>query len=638
MSREIDRRDFSADQAPPERAAELQSVAREISESLPGDHSVQVTQVDHTTGVPRVVSSQAAPAEPENFIERARQHVRAIAPVFGLVRAEPEFVPDEHVQRTASGAAAVQLQQQHRGIPIFQATETVRFNPDGSLRDTAGSSVPVEGAFDAEPKLPVEEAVRRAAEYVARPDEDERDQVDQFGVPLKPHEIDLSGFEPRVVGEDEKSPQRAATLTGKPFDGEIDARLLWFPMPDGLRLAWETLLTFPGYAARYRTLVDADDGEILYSHQLVTSVTARGNVYRVEGSVQREMTDFPQPAASYALPVQDPPPRGFPEDWVKDEHTMGNCTDAHLGVNGPTLQGTRENAVLTFDPADDTGDEQKVLNIFYFNCYMHDYCYLLGFREADGNFQQDNFGRGGLGTDPVDARAHSGPVPGTANMATLEDGKPPVMNMGLVPQTNRHTALDSSVVFHEFMHGVTNRMVGGPADSRSLDSPQSVGMGEGWSDWIACTINGTEVVGAWVVNNPGGIRRHGYDEDYPDNFGDLGRGIYAPESADEHDVGEIWCATLLSLNRKLGVPLSRQLVVDALRLSAANPSFLNMRDDILNAADLMDAAGQLDRPVDDVRRDIWSVFARYGMGPGARSQGAQLLGIVADHSEPPPEA
>ena len=42
----------------------------------------------------------------------------------------------------------------------------------------------------------------------------------------------------------------------------------------------------------------------------------------------------------------------------------------------------------------------------------------------------------------------------------------PIMNMGLVTSTNRHTAFDSDVVFHEFMHGVTNRLVGGPLNAR----------------------------------------------------------------------------------------------------------------------------------------------------------------------------
>jgi extracellular elastinolytic metalloproteinase len=99
--------------------------------------------------------------------------------------------------------------------------------------------------------------------------------------------------------------------------------------------------------------------------------------------------------------------------------------------------------VVTFNPANDTGVDQLVLNIFYYNCYMHDYFYLLLFRERDGNFQQNNFGRGGLGGDRVDARAYPGPVFGTANMDTLVDGQSPVMNMGLVSRTNRHTAFSS---------------------------------------------------------------------------------------------------------------------------------------------------------------------------------------------------
>jgi extracellular elastinolytic metalloproteinase len=200
------------------------------------------------------------------------------------------------------------------------------------------------------------------------------------------------------------------------------------------------------------------------------------------------------------------------------------------------------------------------------------------------------------------------------------------MNMGLVTGTGRHTAFDSSVVFHEFMHGVTNRLVGGPDDDASLEAPQSRGMGEGWSDWIACTINDAVVVGDWVVDDPAGIRRAPYDDRFPFTFGDM----MGPEYEDEHNVGEVWCAILMALNRALGVALSRSLVFDALHLSAASPSFLDMRDDLLAAAQMRDDAGQLDRPLPAVQGDMWTVFAHYGIGPQARCQGAQLLGIVAD--------
>jgi len=61
-----------------------------------------------------------------------------------------------------------------------------------------------------------------------------------------------------------------------------------------------------------------------------------------------------------------------------------------------------------------------------------------------------------------------------------------------------------------------------------------------------------------------------------------------------------------------------------------------MRDAILAARDAKLTAGQLD--ADDhatARRNLWRVFAKFGMGPGASSNAAFLNGIVADFSTPP---
>src|SRR5262249_7043874 len=123
-------------------------------------------------------------------------------------------------------------------------------------------------------------------------------------------------------------------------------------------------------------------------------------------------------------------PDGFPDDWVESDSTVGNCVSAHVDASGPPLRGVSPNAVITFNPPDATGDDQKVLNIFYYNCLAHDYFYLLGFREADGNFQKNNFNRGGIGGDRVDACAYRGTVWATANMSYPVDGKNPIMNMG----------------------------------------------------------------------------------------------------------------------------------------------------------------------------------------------------------------
>ena len=50
----------------------------------------------------------------------------------------------------------------------------------------------------------------------------------------------------------------------------------------------------------------------------------------------------------------------------------------------------------------------------------------------------------------------------------------------------------------------------------------------------------------------------------------------------------------LEMNRRIGSELGVQLVVDALKLAPANPSFLDVRDAILTALDHKRAGGQLD--------------------------------------------
>ncbi|MBI1929646.1 M36 family metallopeptidase, partial [Candidatus Poribacteria bacterium] len=632
MSREVDRRNFSVNKITSVRETELHSLASGVSETLPGAHRVRIASFDAVTGNPAVVASESAPAERGNYIQRALDHLRSISGILGFAATQPaEFVADPHIQQASSGAVAVHLQQQYKGIPIFQAAETVRFSPDGTLKETAGSSVTVAQEVTVSPKLSVQDAVLKAAQHVAVPHPDERGATDSFGQPLPLTTVDLTGFVPKIIATFPNKPDQPTVLEAGPFGDKIKASLIWFPMDSELRLAWEVIVTMPNYDGQYRTMVDAANGEILYCRQLVLSVAARGNVYRVNGASARQITDFPRPLADYGLPIPGGLPSGFPDDWVSVNSAAGNSVNTHLGDSGPTIQGTVQSGILTFNPADPVGDDQKVLNIFYLNCYMHDYFYLLGFKEADGNFQQDNFGRGGAPSDRVDARSYSGAVWGTASMGTPVDGSSPTMKMGLVTSTNRHTAFDSTVVFHEFMHGVTNRLVGGPMNVHALDADQSGGMGEGWGDYIACTINNTTVVGAWVVNQAGGIRVFPYDSNFPDHFGNLGTGRYT----EVHNIGEIWCATLMEMNRKIGATLGVQLVVDALKLSPANPSFLDMRDSILSALDNKLAAGQLSSSAHATARSgIWTAFAKFGMGPGARSNGASLSGIAADFNTP----
>lgn len=310
----------------------------------------------------------------------------------------------------------------------------------------------------------------------------------------------------------------------------------------------------------------------------------------------RRAIDFPRPLADYpAIPIATLP--NFPRDWVLQDRTLGNTTNATLNNGSTSLLGVLNNGVVSFNPENPFGDEQKLLNIFYFCNYMHDCLFILGFDELAGNFQNMNFSQSGVAGDPVRARAHSGAVFGTANMTTPPDGTPPVMNMGLVTSTNRHTAFDADVVFHEYAHGLTNRVVGGPLDFDSLGKLQSGGLGEGYSDYLALTLQNffrqqeKVVVGDWVVSSSAGIRRAAYDDDYPHGYGDL---RLFPEV---HDIGEVWCAALMSMTRRIrealgdekGYRLSWQIVVDGLKLLSADPTFLQARDGILRVLESLRA-------------------------------------------------
>jgi extracellular elastinolytic metalloproteinase len=527
MGRELDRRNFNADRVTAARESELQIEAERVSNALPANHRVRIEGFSAATGNPTRVISEAAPAEVGNYLERAKNHLQAIRSVMGLAANQPaEYSADDNYQVTSDGSVAVHLQQTYKGLDIFECTKVVRFAPDGAIVDSVGGVARIDRDMIASPSVSIKEAVRKAAVHVCAPGDDEH-QFDHFGEPLQHSIIDLDGVDFKVREVVSDGPDQATYFEPGPFDDKIKASLLWFLLGDELRLAWEVLLNMPNSEGQYRVLIDANGGSVLYCSQLMRWIAGCGNVYLADGSVTRSTLDFPRPLVDYGLPIPTDLPPTIPEDWVGTTRSEGNNVFAHLDANGPSLEGNNQSGLVSFNPVDPVGDDQKVLNIFYYNGYIHDYFYLLGFRERDGNFQENNFARGGAPSDRVDARAHSGAVFGTANMATPIDGLNPVMNMGLVTSTNRHTAFDSSVFFHEFMHGVTNRLVGGPTNSRALEQPQSGGMGEGWGDYIACTINQNDTVGAWVVNQANGIRGFRYDDNFPDHFGNLGTGRYS---------------------------------------------------------------------------------------------------------------
>src|SRR5205085_10369638 len=146
-----------------------------------------------------------------------------------------------------------------------------------------------------------------------------------------------------------------------------------------------------------------------------------------------------------------------------------------------------------------------VTSLFYLLNIAHDYFYGLGFNEAAGNFQTDNFGKGGVGGDAVLAEAQQSGETNNAAFAPTVEGTAPKIRMGIFTRgtASLNDDLDSSydgqVVVHEYGHGVSNRLVGSRVSVSCLGGVQSGAMGEGWSDYFSISYYNNPVEGAYLT-------------------------------------------------------------------------------------------------------------------------------------------
>jgi len=208
-------------------------------------------------------------------------------------------------------------------------------------------------------------------------------------------------------------------------------------------------------------------------------------------------------------------------------------------------------------------------------------------------------------------------------------------------------SFDNGIIVHEIGHGISNRLTGGAANTGCLRGDEQ--MGEGWSDWFALMMTiqpgqtGAEArgIGTYAISQPttgGGIRPFPYSTNTTTN-----PVTYASISDDTrfsipHGVGSVWASILWDMtwafidrdgfdpdlyNGTGGNNLAMQLVIDGLKLQACTPGFVDGRDGILAAADLLPNS-------DNNKCLIWNVFAKRGVGFSA-SQG--LSTSRADQTE-----
>jgi uncharacterized repeat protein (TIGR01451 family) len=578
-----------------------------------------------------------------------------------------------------NGLRTVVWQQQVDGIPVFEAVLIANITKRGELASLASQFVPNPVAsadagtpnrtvLQARPPVSAAQAIVNAAQ--------------SLGDTVAVAEVVADGAAPAGDGY-----QRFQVRGVRAF-----ARLVWLPLNRStLRLSWEVFLSKQATREMFQLLVDAETGEAVVRRARTCYISdATYNVYTSD-SPSPFSPGWPTPNAAQppltnrvllTLPALDT--TASPNGWIDDgnNETTGNNVDTFMDrdynqqPDGPRPQG---NPPRVFDfPLDLTQDpftysNAAMVQLFYRLNWYHDRLYQFGFTESFGNFQDNNFGRGGLGNDHVISYVQAGADVGIANnawFATPPDGISGETAMFIFngPDPDRDGDLDGEVVFHEATHGLSWRLVGG---GQGLGNLQGDGMGEGWSDFYALCLlseagddpDASYASGGYATyqifgirNFPNyyfGIRHYPYTTDMTKNpltFKDIDPtqasthagvpvspifGTWDPAQADEvHNQGEVWCTTLWDVRanvvRKYGFAgnnLMLQLATDGMKLTPPRPNFLQARDAII-LADLINNGGAN-------AAELWAGFAKRGMGFSATSpDGSTTVGVVEAYDTP----
>ena len=644
----------------------------------------------------------------------------------------------EH-RNQVSGQTQVRMEQQVAGLRVVDAYVKAAVNARGELVHLVQNIAPVTGATIAPAKVSESHALSAAAAAVY--------------------------------------PSLKASMTVIGRQGNVTSfskGTFFYASPTVERVAFLT----KGGALKTGFLVEtwSDRSNLLHR----TLVDGKGKVQSVELRTNNDKYNiFPDNPTATPQTIVDGPGIGnleSPSGWLfggpqGSVNISGNNAHAYLDRNAdnkPDSVGDRISngeflsiADLATTPTTATNQNVAIQNLFYFNNFIHDTLYKHGFTEAAGNFQQNNFGRGGRDNDPVNAEGQDGAGTDNANFATPVDGLNPRMQMflwtgkgdhqvvvntggaigtyraqgavfgppldatgvtgdvalvsdGTAPVTDacqalpagslsgqialidrggctfvvkvknaqdagavaaiiannqgdsiftmggtdstitissvfigqsdgttikaglpanatvrltdppplqRDADIDSDVMWHEYGHGLTWRMIG------RMSGPLSGAIGEGMSDVLSLLANENDVVGEYSFDDPRGIRSAPYTN-YPrtySRFGDTGFEVH-------HD-GEIYAAIgwRLFLNfqsARISKDTLLDYLVDGMNFTPAGPSFEQMRDGILQSVANSGSGREC---------LVWDAFAHYGVGVGAVGKVKGKIVVVHESFALPPE-
>jgi hypothetical protein len=347
-------------------------------------------------------------------------------------------------------------QQLQAGIPVYNRVVTLVFK-GGQLRHHAGSFLSAK-AFAGQPTTPTVAAAAAVATALAS---------------LKITATEQLATLSTATGREQRQTFAPAGVAHRP----IEVRLVWATDKGQPRLAWNVNVDLVARPDWLNIRVDATTGQVLGQdnwtvNENATHAAAPGHrlaagtsptrvavapALRHPASTKNTLAVTPAGYRVVPFPSERPDvttPRVDTNPWLRAgagnpattygwhfdgttnyTDTRGNnvwAYDDSLKQNAPgrftASTGTSSSLVFNdvpdFTKAPTLGRNRRAAttNLFYWNNLMHDVMYQYGFTEAASNFQTDNQGRGGTGSDQVRAEAQDGLGTNNANFSTPPDG------------------------------------------------------------------------------------------------------------------------------------------------------------------------------------------------------------------------
>jgi extracellular elastinolytic metalloproteinase len=581
----------------------------------------------------------------------AMRYVRANLSALGLTTADLATLRLAE-RDSAGGVTHLRWRQEVDGIPAFDNELRVNVAADGRVINVLGAPRHALSVASTTPRLSAAEAMAAVAQNV--------------------------GSSRRTAVTAGPTGARRATE----FSSGDRARLVLFGDVNAVRLSWH--LTFKAAPdAWYDAVVDAASGRVLRRVNLTKSAINADVFEHYPGAAPPQSRGLDQylTGGDTATTLSGP----FAHAWSDLNDASGSAV-AETPSTGEEVNPHAPPAFFDFTPAVDGAGAcdtahlcswdhrvarswnrnraQNAIQAFWYVNNYHDHLAAdpIGFTPAEGNFATDDpvlvetdDGANGTGTGLPDDRHVD-----NANMSTPPDGQSPVMQMYLFenatgsPFRDVNGGDDASVVYHEYTHGLSSRLVTDADGVEAVNTAQAGAMGEAWSDFYAkdflvdqglrtdTAAPGQVDMGEYVDATPHQIRNQALDcpvgapaavcPGSPTagaggfTYGDFAK--ISGRGAEVHDDGEIWAETLWDLRDALGSTLTEELVTEAMRLSPPEPSFLDERNAILQADIALHQGADIDR--------IWAVFERRGMGFFAGTTDSTDIAPVASPLPRPP--